>query len=148
MHELRADVLGCLLAELGAHLPVSRLNVGEPEPGEHLRRQVGLRGAHQDPRAAAAAQLVQGSLVDQPAGPHDADVRADLLDLGEQVRGDEDGGAIGGNLADQPAHLPGPLRIQAVGWLIQDHQVARPQQAGSDCQPLLHAERVGAVVLP
>ena len=50
-------------------------------------------------------------------------------------------------LADQVPHLAGALRIQAVGRLVQDEQVARLQQRGGDAQPLPHAERVVAVPL-
>ena len=75
------------------------------------------------------------------------DLGADLLDLGEQVRGDQDGDAVGGDLPDQATDLAGALRVEAVGGLVQDDQLPRPEQAGRDGQPLLHAQRVGPVAL-
>jgi hypothetical protein len=69
---------------------------------------------------------------------------ADLLDLGEQVRRDEHRAAVGGELADEGAHLPGALRVEPVGRLVEDEQVAGPQQRGGKAEALLHAERVGA----
>ncbi len=49
---------------------------------------------------------------------------------------------------DQRAHLAGALRVEAVGRLVEDQQVARRQQRGrGERQPLAHAQRVGAVPL-
>ena len=55
-------------------------------------------------------------------------VRAHLLDLGQQVRGHEDGDPLRGDLPDQRADLAGALRVEPVGRLVQDDQVAGPQQ--------------------
>jgi hypothetical protein len=63
-------------------------------------------------------------------------VRADLLDLGEQVRGDEHGGAVGGDLPDQRPDLAGALRVEPVGRLVEDDQLAgtsRPAAMASRC---------------
>ena len=76
------------------------------------------------------------------------EVGADLLDLGEQVAGDEHRGAVGGQRPDQRAHLAGALRVEAVGRLVEDEQVAGCEQRRGDGEPLPHAERVGAVALP
>jgi hypothetical protein len=72
---------------------------------------------------------------------------ADLLHLGQQVRGHQDGDAVGGDLPDERAHLPGALWVQAVGRLVQDDQLPGLEQARRDGQALLHAQRVGPVVL-
>src|SRR5215472_9616702 len=133
-HELTAD-------------PVGGLDVLEPEGAEHLRRLLGLRGADHDPAAVQGPHLLQRSLEDQPPGPHHPHVGADLLHLGEQVGGHEDGHAVGGDLADQAADLAGALRVQAVGGLVQDDQFPGTKQAGSDGQALLHAQRVRPVAL-
>ena len=124
-----------------------RLRVGQAQPGQHLGRRLRVGGLHRDPDGSGPPQLGQRSLEDQPPGPHHADVRADLLHLGEQVRGDEHGGAVGGDLPDQRAHLAGPLRVEPVRRLVQDDQLARAQQARGDGQPLLHAQGVVAVPL-
>jgi hypothetical protein len=59
-------------------------------------------------------------------------VGADLLDLGQQVRGDEDGDPVGRDLPDQRADLTGALRVQPVGRLVEDDQVAGAQQPGRE----------------
>src|SRR5215469_8646668 len=145
--QLAADRLRRVLADLGADLAVAGLDVGQPELGEHLAGLVWFGGAHPDPGGAAGAHLLQRALEHQPARSHHAHVAADLLHLGEQVRGHQHGDAAGGDLPDEPAHLPGALWIQAVGRLVQDDELARLEQARGDGEPLLHAERVGAVVL-
>ena len=50
-------------------------------------------------------------------------------------------------LGDQRADLAGALRVEAVGRLVEDEQLARLQQGGGDAEPLPHAEGVGAVPL-
>ena len=75
------------------------------------------------------------------------DVAAHLVDLAEQVARDEDGGALGGELADEVPHLAGALRVEAVGRLVEHQQVARHEQRVGDREPLAHAERVRAVAL-
>ncbi len=147
MHELGVDLLRRVLSQAGADLAVGDADIGQPELAEQLGRRRGLAAADQDSRLTAAAQLSQRSLEHQLAGAHHPDVRADLLDLGEQVRGDEHGRAVRGDLLDQRPDLAGALRIKAVGRLVQDHQVTGPEQRGSDAEPLLHAERVRAVPL-
>ena len=126
---------------------LGRLGVGQAKPGQHLGRRLGVGGLHGDPGGAGPAQLGQRALEHQPPGAHHAHVRADLLHLGQQVRGDEHGGAVGGDLPDQRAHLAGPLRVEPVGRLVQDDQLPGPQQARGDGQPLLHAQRVVPVPL-
>src|SRR5262245_21090496 len=136
-----------LLADLRADLTVAGADVCQPQRLQHARRPPGLGGADLDPGRAAGPHLLQGALEDQPAGAHYPDMAADLLHLGEQVRRHQDGDAAGGDLADERAHLPGALRVQAVGRLVQDDQFPWPEQARGDGQPLLHAERVGALAL-
>ena len=50
-------------------------------------------------------------------------------------------------VAHEVAHLPDAGRVQAVGRLVEDQQLRRLQQGGSDGEALLHAERVGADAL-
>ena len=75
--------------------------------------------------AAVRRSAAQLALEDQLAEAHHADVRGHLLDLGQQVRGDEDGDPVGRDLPDERADLAGALRVEAVGRLVQDDQVAR-----------------------
>src|SRR5580658_5447466 len=146
--ELGADPFRLGVAQRGRGFVRPGLGAGEAQAGEHLDRALGVGGLHDDPGGTGPAEFGQRALEDQPAGTHYPDVGADLLDLGQQVRGDEHGGAVGGDLPDQRAYLPGPLRVEAVGRLVEDDELARPQQAGRDGQPLFHAERVVAVPLP
>ncbi|GAA3057022.1 hypothetical protein GCM10020000_44460 [Streptomyces olivoverticillatus] len=74
-------------------------------------------------------------------------MRADLLDLVEEVRGEEDRGAVRGQLPHQGPDLAHALRVEAVGRLVQHEQLARPQQRRGQAEALLHAERVGTGLL-
>src|SRR5215469_13339501 len=138
--KLAANRLRRVLADLGADLAVAGLDVGQPELSEHLAGLVWFGGTHPHPGGATSAHLLQRALEHQPAGPHHSDVAADLLHLGEQVRGHQHGYAAGGDLPDKPAHLPGALRIQAVRRLVQDDELTRLEQAGGNREPLLHAK--------
>jgi hypothetical protein len=100
----------------------------------------GLRGLHADAGSAGPAQLLQRALEDQSACAHDADVRADLLDLAEQMRGDKHGDALGGDLPDKRPYLARTLRVEPVGGLVEHDQLARCEQARRDAEPLLHAQ--------
>jgi len=79
---------------------------------------------------------------DQLADVHDADMRADLFDLGEQVGGEQHGDATGGEIGDERTHLAGALRVEAVGRLVEDEQLTWLQQRRRDAQPLPHAQRI------
>src|SRR5260221_4736200 len=88
--DARVDKLGVnrlrgVFAEGGANLPVGDCNVRQLELAEHLSRAGGVHAADQDPRLAAAAQLGERALEDHLAGAPDADVPANLADLGPQV---------------------------------------------------------------
>src|SRR5215469_8129991 len=103
-HQLLVDNLRQQVAEFGGHLAPAGRHAGHAEPREYPGRQVRLGSTHQQP-PCLAVQLGQRPGEHQLAGPHDAHVRADLLDLGEQVRRHEHGGAIGGDLPDQRPDL-------------------------------------------
>ncbi len=106
--------------------------------GSARQRRAPDRCTDDDGRGGPAEHVGQRPLGEQPAGAHDPDVGGDLLDLGEQVAGDQDGGAVSGELTDQVADLAGALRIQAVRRLVEDQQVARLQQCSRQPEPLLH----------
>jgi hypothetical protein len=67
-------------------------------------------------------------------------VGGDLFDFAEQVAGDQHRGAVRGEVPDQVAYLAGALRVEPVGGLVQDQQVARFQQCRGQPESLLHAE--------
>src|SRR5450830_859150 len=123
-----------------------RGDLGEAELGQHPRSAVRVRRAHRAARCGPGAQLRQRRLGDQPAKVHHADVGADLLHLGEQVGGQQHCRPGLGQLQEQGADLAGALRVQAVGRLVQQEQIAGSQQRSCDGQPLPHAE--GVVVVP
>ncbi len=83
--------------------------------------------------AAAIASLV-----------HDDDVVAGVFDVGQQVRRhDEVDALVVGEIAHQLQHLVAPLRVHAVGRLVEEQQVGIVHQRLRQLDPLLHAGRVG-----
>ena len=107
----------------------------------------GLDGLDLGHRPGPGADIADGPLRHQSALAHHAEVGADLLDLREQVAGDEDGGPVGRQRGDQRPHLPSALRVEAVRRLVQQQQVAGREQRRGDREPLAHPEGVGAVAL-
>ncbi len=95
----------------------------------------------------ARPNLADGTLGDEPALAHDAEVRADLLHFREQVTGHQDGRPVCGQRGDQRPDLPRALGVEPVRRLVEDEQVARNEQGGGDREALAHAERVRAVAL-
>ena len=140
VHELGGDLLRRHVAELRRDQAVGDHRVGEAELRQDLGGGRGVAGAHRDPGGGGAAQRGELALEDELAEAHHAHVRGYLLHLGEQVRGDEDRDPVGRDLADERADLAGALRVEAVGRLVQDDQVAGREQGGRDRQALLHAE--------
>src|SRR5215212_210207 len=149
-HELAGDELGGCLADRRAEPGAVGVRCGQAQADEHLGRRPHVARPGDDdaqPRRRDVAQLAEGALGDEPAAAHHRDVRADLLDLREQVRRDEDRAALPGELADECAHLAGALRIEAVRRLVEHEQVTRAQQGRGQPEPLAHAEGVVAVAL-
>ena len=72
---------------------------------------------------------------------HDDHVVDRLLHLGEQVRGDQDGVAERGLVADEGPQPLDALRVEAVGRLVQDEDLWIPEQGRGQLQPLPHAQR-------
>src|SRR5215831_5462254 len=81
----------------------------------------------------------------QPAPVDHDEVVADLLDLPEQVRGDQDRDAeLRPDPADQLQHGPAPGRVQADGGLVEQQQPGIADQRLGQLDPLLHPGGVGA----
>ena len=57
--------------------------------------------------------------------------------------GGQDDSGLAGQLADQPAHVPGLGRIQAVGGFVQDQQAGLAQDRLGDPDPLFQAPGQG-----
>ena len=78
---------------------------------------------------------------------HHPDVGAHLLDLGQEMAGDQHGGPVIGQGPDEVANLPGALWVEAVGRLVENEQLTWREQRSRDRQPLSHALGVCAVPL-
>ena len=72
--------------------------------------------------AGGALQVVEVVLEHQPAAVQHADAGAHLLDLGEQVAGDEHRGAGPVELEQQGPDVADALRVQAVRRFVEDQQ--------------------------
>src|SRR5580765_615840 len=147
-NEGRDDPLRLEVAGEAVDLEPHPLHVGDAESGENRCGSIELAGLEADRGHRPGANLGHRSLGDEVPVAHDTQVGADLLHLGQQVAGDEHGGAVGGERADERPDLAGPLRVQAVRRLVEHEQVARHEQGCSDGEPLPHAEGVGPVLLP
>ena len=110
---------------------------------ERARQPLRVLRVHLGDVALVAAE----DLLERPAAAHlavgdDHDVVDRLGDLGEQVARDEHGAAVGGLLAQQPAHPADAGRVEAVGGLVEDQHLGVAEQRGGDREPLAHAHRV------
>src|SRR5438445_457522 len=83
-----------------------------------------------------------GPRPEQLAEGHDCHVGADLLDLGEQVAGEEHRRPLRSQILGEVADLARALGVHAVGGLVEHEQPARSHQGEGEPQALLHAEGV------
>ena len=95
-----------------------------------------------DDRAARCQQFGAGALRSDPAAADDHHPVGDGVDLGEQVRGEQHRAAAIGEVAQQLAHPAHPLRVEAVGGLVEDQHLGVAEQRVREAEPLAHAERV------
>ncbi len=101
-------------------------------------------GVRTTTRPVGRCRSLELVLQHQPAAVEHADAGAHLLDLGEQVAGEEDRRAGRVELEQQLPDLADALRVQAVGGLVEHQQPGPAQQCGGQAEPLSHAEGVGA----
>src|SRR4051812_37925978 len=81
----------------------------------------------------------------QPPTVQYDDVVADMLELTEQMRGDQHRDAeLGTDPADQREHLVAPGRVEPVGRLVEQHEFRVVHERLGELHPLLHAGRVAA----
>ena len=65
-----------------------------------------------------------------------------MLDLGEEVAGDEHRLSDRRKVAQRLAHGDDTGRIEAIRWLVEEEELGIAQQRACDPEPLLHPERV------
>jgi hypothetical protein len=119
------------------------------QAGEYAGCLFCVLDVHLDP-VGLAQQLAHLALGDDLSLVEDQHPVADLLDLVEQVAGEENGPAfLVCQMADKDAHLLHAGRVEPVGRFVQDEQLGIAEQGGGQAQPLAHPQRVGAhLVLP
>ena len=89
----------------------------------------------------ARGQFGQRGLGDEmPAVDNDHGVHR-VGDLGQDMAGYQDGAALGGQAAQQVTQPANPLRVEAVGRLVQDQQIGIGEQRGGQAEALAHTER-------
>jgi hypothetical protein len=69
---------------------------------------------------------------------------AEVVELAEDVRGDEDGDAALAGAGEDVAQVAAAARVEAVGGLVEDEQARAVEQAAGDEQALAHALGQGA----
>ena len=82
--------------------------------------------------AAGLQELLLGALGDDPALSDQHQVVGDLLDLVEQVGGEQHGAASLGVLLEQPAHPVDAGRVEAVGGLVEDQDARVTEECMGD----------------
>jgi hypothetical protein len=100
----------------------------------------GMRG-HEQTRAATQV-LDRGFGDDTTVGDHGHAI-TDLLHLGHQVAGQDDGAPLASELDHERPHGTHAGGVEAVGGLVEHDHLRILEQRGGDAQTLLHAERVG-----
>lgn len=80
-------------------------------------------GEGQGGEVAAEEEVVEGALREERAVEEDGDFVADVLDVGEEVGGEEDGFAAGGEGADDVLDLARALGVEAGGGFVEDDEV-------------------------
>lgn len=93
----------------------------------------------------APSGLLDGAVEDLSALVKDTDPAAELLDLAQEMRRQEDGEAeLGVESSNGLAHLVNSLRIETIGGFVQDKQFGGWQQGLSQGKAGAHAVGIGA----
>src|SRR6267378_4167130 len=138
-HDL-GDELGNTLGIYSAYDQPLAFVVELSETGKgRLRCSIEAAGAY--PYGVTAKELVERPLRDDAAAIHDRDAVADLLDLAQQMRVEENGRASFAESADDLAHVVPADRIERTGGLVENDQVGRTEERDAEAEPLLHSLR-------
>ncbi len=107
---------------------------------------VGGRVGEAQPHVSAGdqpLQLLGGALRGDLAVVEHGDAVGELICLVEVLRGEEDGGAVGDQLADDLPHVVPGARVEAGGRLVEEDDPRVADQRHGDVQAALHAAGVG-----
>lgn len=134
--------------------PVGLLEHPAPGPGQRGAERVpagrvGIGGAHPCESGRIVRDEVLGAHLGEQPAPADHDqVVGGQRHLAHEVRGDEDGAALGGELAHQIADPEDALRVEAVDRLVEEEHLRIAEQGRRDAEALAHAEREALGALP
>ena len=118
------------LRTAGSPTRTSRLSRRGARPGRRAgRAPVPHRGCGRTVRPVGCCSVVEVVLDHQPTAVEHADAGAQLLDLGEQVAGQEDRRALAVQRQQQLTDLADALRVEPVGRLVEDQQRGRRSKA-------------------
>src|SRR5205814_10131161 len=122
------------------------LPVGVPggPPGQQPGGYFAVRGAAPDADPPLDRAEHRGrAFLDEPATDDHRYPVTYLLDLGEQVTGQEYRRPLRGQAAQQPPDFPDASRVEPVGRLVDDQQRRAPEHRRGYPEPLAHALGVG-----
>ena len=140
--ELAGELADLLAGEAGdEQRPVVALDPAAAL-AQRRRQPLAVGGAHPRGDDAARRELLQRRLRDQLAVADHDQLVGDLVNLGEDVAGDEHGPALGRLCPQQIAQPAHPLRVEAVGRLVEDQDPRLAEQRRGQRQPLPHPQRV------
>src|SRR5450631_312784 len=103
-------------------------NVAQPQSAQYSRSILGTVADDPGSHLADGSHLGDRSLCQQRTHMHHPDMGAHLLDLGQEMAGDQDRGPVVGQGADEVANLPGSLRVKSVGRLIEHQKLTWLEQ--------------------
>src|SRR5579884_219181 len=99
------------------------------------------------PTSARAQQFVHRTGGNELPSTHNADPRADLAHLSQNVARHKNRLLHLSQLTDQLAHLHNASRIETVPWLIEDNQLWIREQGRTHTEALAHTERIGRIAI-
>ena len=120
----------------------ARRDVGETGAGQCLGELVGVPGPDVGPRGGEQVGLGAGR--DNPPVPDHDQVVGDDLDLVQEVRREQDGGATVGVAAEQVTHPADAGGVEPVGGFVEDEDLGITEEGMCDAEALAHAEGVVA----
>ena len=127
--------------------PQGQLLVVPGGAGQHPRRRVEFGGSGEpEPDVGAgdlALELLGGALGDQAALVEHRDPVGELVGLLQVLGGEEDGGAVGHQLADDPPHRAPAARVETRRRLVQEDDPRAADQRHRQVQLPAHAAGVG-----